>query len=298
MFLKTCWWTLGVKMASAVNVREMGDIPVSIGTSFAIQSLFNKHPDKKPERYLPAARADSIYINVRTLLRNMFSATETSKIMSTKSKDYLKALKSELTDIKSYIDGQEESKLKVYYYLPTYASLHSEFGKTAELRIPKTDLQKQRLEIEKEVFGELEKELLLLDEDKRYVNITDMGVKPASREIGLLLTHYPVDLLYSTGFSKMLLLESHTGQIKGENEWYTKFSANASERIPFNKAMLIFFGDSGGMFKPQHHKARDAVMSVAEKYKWTYQTTRDKIILNLKLGGEGVIEQTVRKMFS
>jgi hypothetical protein len=284
-------------MPSAVNVREMGDISVSIGTSFAIQSLFNKHPDKKPEKYLPAARVDGIYINVRTLLRNMFNATETSRILTTKPKDYLTALKSELTDIKAYIDSQEGSKLKVYFYLPTYASLHKEFGKTAELRIPKTDLQKQKLEIEKEVFGKLEQELLSLDEDKRYVNITDMGVKPSNREIGLLLTHYPVDLLYSPGFSKLLLIESHTGQIKGENEWYTKFSATATERIPFNKAMLTFFGDSGGMFKPQHHKARDALMSVADKYKWTYQTTRDKIILNLKLGGEGVIEQTVRKMF-
>ena len=284
-------------MANAVNVRDMGDIPDSIGTSFAIQSLFNKHPDKKPEKYLPAARADGIYINVRTLLRNMFNATESAKVTLVKPDDYLRALKSELTEIKDYISSQEESKLKVYYYLPTYKSLHKEFGSTAELREPRTDLQKSKLEIEKAVFVKLEQELLSLDKDKRYVNITDMGVDAAEREIGLLLTHYPVDLLYSKGFSKLLLLESHTGQIKGENEWYTKFSAVASERIPFNKAMLIFFGDSGGMFKPQHHKARDALLAVAEKYKWNYQTTRDKIILNLKLGGQGVIEQNVRKMF-
>lgn len=288
---------LEVKMASAVNVRDMGDIPVSIGTSFAIQSLFNKHPDKKPEKYLPAARADSIYINVRTLLRNMMNATENDKITTVKPDDYLRALKSELTEIKDYISSQEESKLKVFYYLPTYKSLHKEFGATAELREVRTDLQKAKLEIEKAVFGKLEQELLALEPEKRYVNITDMGVKPAEREIGLLLTHYPVDLLYSPGFSKLLLLESHTGEIKAENEWYTKFHAEATERIPFNKAMLIFFGDSGGMFKPQHHKARNALLAVADKYKWTYQTTRDKILLNLQLGGQGVIEQTVKKMF-
>lgn len=285
-------------MVSAVNVRDMGDIPVSIGTSFAIQSLFNKHPDKKPEKYLPAARADGLYINVRTLLRNMFNATESTRMLDVKPDDYLKALKLELQDIKDYISNQQDSKLKVYYYLPTYKSLHSEFGSTAELRVPTTDLQKAKVEIEKAVFGKLEQELLSLEENKRYVNITDMGVTASEREIGLLLTHFPVDLLYSTGFSKLLLLESHTGEIKAQNEWYTKFGAKASERVPFNKAMLIFFGDSGGMFKPQHHKARNAVLSIADKYKWTYQTTRDKIILNLKLGGEGVIEQTVRKMFS
>jgi hypothetical protein len=64
-----------------------------------------------------------------------------------------------------------------------------------------------------------------------------------------------------------------------------------------NMNLRCFFGDSGGMFKPQHHKARKALLKIAEKYKWTYQTTRDKILLNLKLGGEGVIQQTVQKMF-
>lgn len=282
--------------SNAVFVREMGELPISIGTSFSLQALYNKHPDKKPEKTLPVLMADVLYINVRTLLRNMMSSVESSKVVNVRSSDYLIALKDELTDIGDYLSKQE-SPIKVFFYLPTYNSLHKEFGASAELRELTTDLQKQKLEIEKQVFGKLEEELKLLEPEKRYVNIVDMEVKSTDRVRAFVLSHYPVDLLYLKGFSKVYLLESHTGVIKAEDEWYTKFHSDANERVPFNKAMLIFFGDSGMMFKPQNHKARKALLAVAEKYKWTYQTTRDKILLNLKLGGEGVIQQNVQKMF-
>ena len=284
--------------SNAVFLREMGDISISIGTSFALQGLYNEHPDKKAERKLPASAGDSIYINVRTLFRNILNATASDAIFNVSVDDYVKAIKSELTEIKSYLENhREDSPMNVYFYLPTYNSLAKEFGSTAELREPSTDLQKRKLMIEKDVFGKIETELKTLPVENQYINIIDMEIKTDKRERAFLLTHYPVDLLYTKGFSNVLLLESHTGEVKSENKWFTKFHAEASERIPFNKAMLIFFGDSGGMFKPQHHKARSALMQVADKYKWTYQTTRDKILMNLKLGGQGLIEQNVRAMF-
>ena len=282
--------------SNAVFLRDMGEIPISIGTSLSLQALYNNHPDLKPERTLPVLKADVLYINVRTLFRNIMSSTESEKQVTVKARDYLTALKDELTDIANYLNNQE-NPIKVFFYLPTYDSLHKEFGSVAELREPSTDLQKQKLEIEKQVFSQLEQELKVLEPEKRYVNIIDMKIESSDRVRAFVLTHYPVDLLYVNGFSKVLLLESHTGKIKDEREWYTKFHADATERIPFNRAMLVFFGDSGGMFKPQHHKARKAVLKVADKYKWTYQTTRDKILLNLQLGGEGWIEQIIKKMF-
>lgn len=282
--------------SNAVFVRDMGELPISIATSLSLQALYNNHPDRKPEKQLPVLKADVLYINVRTLLRNIMTSTANEKIVEVKARDYLIALKDELTDIGNYLSNQE-NPIKVYFYLPTYDSLHKEFGSVADLREPTTDLQKQKLEIEKQVFSQLEQELKTLEPEKRYVNIIDMAIESSDRVKAFILTHYPVDLLYVKGFSKVYLLESHTGAIKDEREWYTKFHTDANERVPFNKAMLVFFGDSGGMFKPQHHKARKALLKIAEKYKWTYQTTRDKILLNLKLGGEGVIQQTVQKMF-
>ncbi len=281
---------------SAVFTREMGELSISIGTSFSIQGLYGTHPDIKPEKVLPATKAEVLYINVRTMLRNIFNATDSDKVVNIRAQDYVTVLKDEIKDISSFINNQEV-KLKLFFYLPTYASLAKHFGKTAELREPTTDLQKQKLAIEKQVFSILEKEQSVLEKEKRYINIIDMEIKTEERHSAFLLTHLPVDLLFTKGFSKILLLESHTGKVKAENEWYTKFHADANERIPFNKGTLIFFGDSGGMFKAQHHKARKALIGIAEKYKWTYQTTRDKILLNLRLGGQGHIEQVLKEMF-
>lgn len=283
-------------MSSAAFVRDMGELPISIGTSFSIQGLYNTHPDRKPEKILPASKGNVLYINVRTMLRNIFNATESDKVTQVKAKDYVVCVKDEIQDINSFMENQEH-KLKLYFYLPTYASITKEFGNTAELRIPSTELQKQKLEIEKQVFSILEQEQKTLPEERRYINVIDMVIKSTNRERAFILTHLPIDLLYTKGFANVLLIESHTGKVKSENEWYTKFSAEATERIPFNKATLTFFGDSGGMFKPQHHKARKAIMEVAEKYKWTYNTTKDKILQNLKFGGQGYIEQTMRQMF-
>lgn len=283
-------------MSSAVFMREMGELPISIGTSFSLQGLYNTHPDKKPEKTLPASKGDALYINVRTMLRNIFNATDSDKVVHIKARDYVSVLKDEIKDINSFMENQEH-KLKLYFYLPTYASLAKEFGNTAELKVPSTELQKQKIEIEKQVFSILENEQKALEESRRYINVIDMEIKSSERTRAFLLTHLPVDLLYVKGFSNVMLLESHTGKVKSENEWYTKFGLDANERIPFNKATLTFFGDSGGMFKAQHHKARKALLAVAEKYKWTYQTTRDKILLNLKLGGQGHIEQVMRQMF-
>lgn len=283
-------------MTSAVAVRDMGTIPLSIGTSLSFQGLYNTHPDLKPSKVLPATMAETLYINVRTLLRNIFSATESDKVTRVKVRDYVQALKDEITDINYFIQAQEY-KLKLFFYLPTYKSLAKHFGNTAELRELKTDLQKEKLELEKLIFGEIEKEINSLEPERRYINIIDMEIETKERVSGFILTHLPVDLLFTKGFSKVLLLESHTGKVKGEKDWYTKFSAEATERIPFNKGTLIFFGDSGGMFKPQHHKARKAMEIIADKYKWTYQTTKDKMLFNLKLGGQGHIEQVLKAMF-
>lgn len=282
--------------ANAVFLRAMGDFPVSIGTALALQALYNEYPDRKPEKKLPVLQADVVYINVRTLLRNIMSSTDSDKVVRTSPSDYLHALRDELKDIGNYIDGKE-NKIKVYFYLPTYDSLYKEFGNVAQLREPNTDLQKAKLDIEKKVFAEIEKEQKALEPELRYININDLEIKSKERVRAFILSHYVVDLLFVKGFSKVYLLESHTGVVKDERLWYTKFHSEASERIPFNKATLVFFGDNGGMFVPQHHKARKAMLAIADKYKWTYSTTKDKILLNLKLGGQGVIEQVVRKMF-
>ena len=104
--------------SNAVFVRDMGELPISIATSLSLQALYNNHPDRKPEKQLPVLKADVLYINVRTLLRNIMTSTANEKIVEVKARDYLIALKDELTDIGNYLSNQE-NPIKVYFYLPT-----------------------------------------------------------------------------------------------------------------------------------------------------------------------------------
>src|SRR5690606_9561418 len=82
----------------------------------------------------------------------------------------------------------------------------------------------------------------------------------------MLLTHIPVDLLSADRFSKLVLLESHTGAIKPHLSWYTKLT-NGKElfRMPFNRFTLQVFGDNGVHFAPMPMKMKQAVKDISEK---------------------------------
>ena len=107
-------------MSSPVVMREMGELPVSIGTSFSLQGLYNTHPDKKPENVLPASKGEVSYINLRTMLRNIFNATETDKVIHVKAKDYVTALKDEIKDISSFMENQEQTHKRRERYKGTH----------------------------------------------------------------------------------------------------------------------------------------------------------------------------------
>lgn len=282
-------------MSDILYRREMGTLPVSIATSLALEGLYNRHPEKIPQKTNPALWASIIYINVRTLFRNLVGAISSDDIFKVKANEYIDVLLSELLAINQFL-SREQHAMRVVFYLPTYASLAKEFG-DGNLRLPSTDLQQSRHKLEMAVFGGLEERYKEVPEDQRPIAFIDLQIKGIQREKAFILTHYPIDLLNLHNFVEVRLVESHTGEVKSEHQWYQKFQTERDERIPFNKAMLLFFGDSGMMFKPQHHKSRKRVIEIAHKYNWTTNTTKDRMLLNLQLAGEGLLLQTIRKLF-
>lgn len=283
-------------MSDIIYRREMGTtIPISIATALALEGLYNRHPDKAPAKSLPAQWGSTLYINVRTLFRNLTGALHSDDVFKVKANQYIEVLINELSHINEFL-SLEQHALRVVFYLPTYASLAKEYG-NGDLRIPTTDLQLLKHKLEMDVFGGLEEKYKDTEEHLKPINFVDVEIKAIEREKIFVLTHFPVDLLNFSNVNEMRLVESHTGEIKTENQWYQKFHTEKDERIPFNKAMLLFFGDSGGMFKPQHHKSRKRLLEIAHKYKWTSNTTRDRLLLNVQLSGEGNIYQTLQAMF-
>jgi len=282
-------------MTDILYRREMGDVPISIATSLALQGLFNTHPDKPVEKKLPASWGKVIYFNIRTLLRNIIGAIASDDVYIPNPRQYADTIKDEMVHIAEYLTTHDH-KLLPYFYLPSYASLAKECG-NADLRLPSTDKQKQRHALETAIFKLLDQDYKDLLPEQRPINFNDIWIVSKEPVRAFLVSHYPLDLLFTKGFDEVRLLESHTGEVLPQNKWYRKFQTERDERVPFNKAMLCFFGDSGMMFKPQHHTSRKRIIEIAHDKNWLFNTTKDRILLNLKLAGEGNLEQVVRKLF-
>lgn len=278
---------------SALDERELGTLPISIGTALAIDGLYNRHPEMKSNGKLPATNAKVIYINVRTLLRNVHGAVgDRAKADNIPPKEYAEAILKEIDELNSSLSN-ETPALTIVPYLASYKSIAKYMG-NGELRELNTDKQKR--------YNALENATLQVLFD-RYKNAettpfkdVDMEIKVESYQPIFILTHLPVDLLNIENASDVFLVESHTGKVKTKDLWYTKFYSEKSPRIPFNKATLLFFGDSGGLFKPQHIKSRKRVLEVADQKKWNAYTSISRIFTGLETSHEPMILKTFKAL--
>lgn len=281
-------------MNSTLAKREMGNIPISIATSLAFEGLYNRHPDRKPERVLPASKAKVIYINARTLFRNIYRAVdERSLAERVSAQDYANCLLEEVDELSAFLK-QESHPLELVLYLPSYRSLAKYMG-NGELRPLSTDLQKQYNQLENGCLTEILKQYKN-EEVKPFLEV-DMEIEVKEYQDIFLLSHLPMDLLNVKNAADIYLVESHTGVVKGKELWYTKLHANKEESIPFNKATVLFFGDSGMIFKPQNHKSRSALVEVSKKRKWNAYTTKDRMLIGLEVCNEPYLIRTIRELF-
>lgn len=267
----------------SLDSRELGKIPVSIGTALALDGLYNRHPDIKPSHILPASKATQLYINGRTMFRNMYNAVgDSGKASKIRAKEYATAMLAEIDEIEKAVQA-EEHKLNVRVYLPSYKSLGIYFPK-GELKPATTDKRKQYIMLENETLQRLHDQYKQLEE-KPFIDI-DCVLKIEHPTSVFLLSHLPMDLLLAENYTELLLVESHTGKVKTKKYWYTKFATERDSAIPFNKAMLLFFGDSGGIFKAQNKQSRDALRAVANARSWDYKTSISRIKTGLQLSKE------------
>lgn len=280
-------------MNNTLAERELGNIPVSIATALAIDGLYNRHPDIKPMPKLPASKAKIIYVNARTLFRNIHGAIgDTAKASSVNAKDYARTLLEEVDELKSAL-SEEQHPLELVLYLPSYKSIAYYMG-NGELKPLNTDKQK--------IYNKLENDTLqhIVDrykdvEDKPFLEV-DMDIKVEVYQNIFILTHLPVDLLNVKNAADVYLVESHTGKVKSQELWYTKFSSERNPAMPFNKATLLFFGDSGGLFKPQNIKSRQRLMDIANTRKWNAHTTVSRMLLGVELSQEPLLLKTLRAL--
>ena len=263
-----------------VEGRTIGQYPISIATSLAIESAFGIHPEIKVEKP-PIGDFDELWVNLRTLFRNLAGSIDKDAWVSVKSAELKVAMIGEMQMIESLVVDQTQGRVRVVYYISDYADIEKHYP-YATVRRDNTPRQKEYTDMLKHVVEEMLKEL-----PKDYVRTFSLKLVARSNqpmEINmmkaakvLILTHNAYDLLSYKNFGSLTLLESHTGAIKDRSQWYTKYyQGKELSMIPFREDLIQIFGDNE-TFRTHDPKIRRDIIEIAKKYKWSAVTTYDKL---------------------
>jgi hypothetical protein len=261
----------------AVSERDKGTFGISIGTDLAFEGACGIYPDREqigPPLITQGVR--EIWVNVRTLFRNMVGAMSTESRVIALPKVLHIALIEEMTIIEALVAKASEGMCGVTYYICDYSTLHQRYSK-ALIRQANTDKQKEAYALEVQTM-----QTLLQDSGQHALRQYRLDITGRFGD-SWILTHCPVDLLNKHSFKSLRLLESHTGILKDPALWYTKLTNGKDlAHIPFNAFSLQVFGDNTTNFNQFPHGTRQIVLGLAEKFQWNAITTKDRITLSVK----------------
>lgn len=259
--------------------RETGTVPLSIGTAFAFEALFGIHPNQ-PKQTVNVKTINEVWINLKTLARNLYNAVPTAKATSLDLNTCIELLYSELELIPIVME-QHKLNIKVRPYISLIQDVKYAFPKALfkELKTPK--------QMAYQFFEDYVTEgLYKLLKDKKS-DLIEVSRKPdRTNKAVALMTHFPHELLWKSQFDRLVLLESHTGRIKPYNLWYTKLHSVKKDTrpIPFNRFTLQVFGD-GVLIDPQNKNIRAQLLQLAENKRWSPVTTPDKFYHDITTHG-------------
>jgi hypothetical protein len=265
---------------SALSERTMSAFMLSIGTSLSFESLFpGTQPPYDLARSIPNKidlnEYDELWINIFTLFRNIVGSVPTVKVQSLTPDDVGYVLGEEAELIRDIVKMYTSGNVRVVFYSSSYHNLKSEF-KHASVRTDNTEKQRQMTDLltgSVSVFYRTQTKSDTLKHFKLYLE----GEQQSRNKKILLLSNYAFDLLSHSQFSKMDLLESHTGVLKEKAKWHTKYTDGKNlVRMPFNKLLLQVFGDSQ-TFYPMDKNLRKDIIDLSESAKWNPLTTDERV---------------------
>lgn len=242
-------------------LRSLGTIPISVGTALAVEALQNT----------PMHRYQTFLINLRTIVRNARSAYEEVP----KESELIQAVKEDILGIMEFIVGLKlKTILDIKLYYPSYNSLARQFPLASlkemdpkKLISPKDEKRKKQIQLEQKVIDETLKEF------DKFIISTDCSVPQFGGE-ALIITHHPVDLVTTEGYTRLHLLESYTGAIKGYASFYTKLTGGKDmPNMPFNKLTIQIFGDNAVNFYSQSSAVKNEVKKLAMSVPWSSAST-------------------------
>lgn len=245
--------------------REVGSkIPISVGTAIPFE-----------ERVVTDGPVpDTIWMNVRTLIRNYWASYSNDNRPSVNSmfKDFLE----EMDMIAGSCMSQQ---IEPRFYIPDYSAMN---------RIIPTAIVKEDTTDNQKAYRTAEKALIDVVRAKYKDDTSNRVIECRTRIPGdgsnaWIMTSFPLDLLSRYEWSSLTLLESHTGKLSDHMQWHLKLSKNPDHsRLPFNILTMIVIGDRSNLFRSYSIKYKRVLVELAKERSWTQLTTTTKIMSDLK----------------
>jgi hypothetical protein len=241
--------------------RATSGFPLSIGTSMALETLFDTIQPSYDETRVVERLQDlgtyNLYVfNTATLLRNIIQSVQYSDLVTISKQDIYDTLLEEIEFLTQFFDS---NSLNLKFYVNTYQYVKDVYKEKGSLRQASTDKQFYIDNLMSYCLDKLKKN------DDVVVFYKDIRFNREDRV--LLFTHVVFDLLSYNNFLKLDLLESHTGKIKSRKDWWTKYHAIPNvdmSFLPLMEYLLSVFGDNY-MFKPAAIKDRMALYKAMQQ---------------------------------
>ncbi|QDH47103.1 hypothetical protein PQC07_gp219 [Aeromonas phage D3] len=253
-----------------MNNRTLGTLPISVGTSIAIEGLANA----------PMHRYQSFLINIRTIVRNAREAFDELP----NEDDLFEAAKEDMIQIATAIAGMKlKTILDMKFYYPTYNSLPRLFPMAklkptdpSKMLLPREQNLKIRTILDNKVYRKL-----LSEFNKLIVQID--SYLPQFGGDGLIITHHPVDLVLTESYHRLHLLESHTGTIKNYTMLTTKLTGgDTMPNMPLNKLTIQIFGDKAVNFLSQNQGVKKEIKELANSVPWSSASTHSFVAMSIR----------------
>lgn len=261
--------------------RTVSAFPISVGTSLALESIFEASgPSIDPERIIPQkvniTDYTEFWLNISTLFRNIFGSLTREDSLRVSPGELADVLESEVEIIQFLTSQQSSNVTKPIFYVSNYQGIKETYPH-ALIRTDNTENQRRYRAIHNDTI----KQFLKINDGSEAIRVFRRDIEATGKPKGLMMTHMAYDLLGEKSFRSLDLIESHTGILKSNALWYTKYNDGKNlPPMPFNSGLLQIFGDKETFGIP-NIKLKRAIVELAKESKWTPVTSRDKIIFDL-----------------
>lgn len=262
--------------------RELGNISVSINTSYPIETM-------QSPRYRP--KIDFVYINLDTVIRNFYASMKAVDQESLDLGTALSMLLDELRIIHTTLTTEH------FFYYQDPKEIEFMFPH-ASRRVPRTDKQIMAASRMRIVTEHLLYELCINKDPnveglyRGAVPLLRIKKKLPPRMVPTaVLTHYPHQLLKRFDFPVLYLLESRTGKVKSFEEFSSKLNGvKQDDPIPFNAYTLQLMGDTA-LFAGVSSKLKKELRAMGEKRKWSSITSPAKFTSDIQSYGSPELKE-------